>query len=383
MAWHLEGNPTNKRELEVYRYLNKRTGNSEFANTVTRFIDLRNYLDSKQFNSASELRQNVLYDDKPVFTQEESEKLYEMMENQKGGGNVELLDNVVRQWLVFLYGWTPVFITNMEDAVSPFVFILKSLETNPYFGQILGIGLDVVTSTLPVIAVTIQNLAPEIIGLIPIPESGPIGALIGWALSSVMVFLALAINLSRAHFGQAFLVTFLMIPFVGSSLYNAALSGERVLTKIAARREKLVDTSRNLFGNMVGDTVNAIIPDPLAEPPPFEVKPVDNSGIMGFIAEKAASVGLPTTLEGLKSKASELGVPTSIDEAKALASKNGLPTSIEEAKAKASQLGVPTSVEEATAKATELGLPVPKGGKRFSTLKRSTSKWRTQRKLRT
>lgn len=367
MAWHLEGNPTNKEDLEVYRYLNKRTGNSEFANTVTRFIDLRNYLDSKHFNSASELRQNVLCDDKPVFTQEESEKLYQMMENQKGGGDVELLDNVVRQWLVFLYGWTPVFITNMEDYITPFVFILKSLETNPYYGQVLGIGLDVVTSTLPVIAVTIQNLAPEIIGLVPIPESGPIGALIGWALSSVVVFLALVINLSRAHFGQAFLLTFLMIPFVGSSLYNAALSGEKVLTKISARRGKLVETTRNLFGSTVGDTVNSIIPDPLAEPPPFEVKPADNSGIMGFISEKVASIGLPTTLEGLKSKASELGVPTSIEEAKGLAAKNG----------------IPTSIEEATAKANDLGLPVPKGGKRFSTLKRSTSKWRTQRKLRT
>jgi len=310
MVWNLEDNPLNKHELKIYRYIFKQSGSKELAHTVSRFVDLREYLDSHPFKSAAELRQNVLTNGIPVFSKPESEHIFKLVSKTGGGG--EVLDNVVRQFVNFIYEWQPSFLRTIVDAASPFIFILKTLELNPEFGPLLGIALDSVSAVLPVVASSIENIAPEI--------AGPPGAIIGWMIASVFVGLSMMLHVSRAHFGQAFNVSFLLIPFLGTSLYNAATSGEKLLEKVADKRKRLMESAHRLFGKDVGDTVEGLIPN-LSDMPD-------------------SSMNVLPSLE---------------------------------------KLGIPPSPLHALADAVE-GKPAT-AGKRLSRRAHSKAKWRTQRKL--
>jgi hypothetical protein len=294
MVWSLEGNPLNHKELEIYKYIKRQAGNSEFAHTVSRFIDLREYLDNNKFKSATDLRNSVLSDGVPIFSKSEAEQVFKLTAQTGGGGaGVDVLDNMVNQWVHYMYEWQPGFIKTGADIISPYVFIGKTLESGS-FGPIFGIALDSITAILPSIAAAIENLTPGIIGFLPIPEAGPIGAIIGWMLASVFVILAMLINVSRAHFGKAFIVSFLLIPFLGSTLYNGALSAERLGTKIATRREQLINSVGQHFGKVPATVLEAIVPDPLQIPEDSPKKPV-NLLEMGekTISGLKASVGMP------------------------------------------------------------------------------------------
>ena len=331
MVWSLEDNPLNHREVEIYKYIKNRSGDKDLAHTVSRFIDLREYVDSHSFETPDELRKSITSHGIPIFSRSESEQLFKLIAKKGGAAGVDLIDNVVNQWVNYIYEWQPSFIKFGIDAVSPFVFIAKTMESTPGFGPLLSIALDAITSTLPVIANSIESLTPEITGFIPFPEAGTIGVIIGWMLASIFIILAMLINLSRQHFGQAFLVAFLLIPFLGTSLYNGALSAEKFATKVVAKREKLITTAEDLFGKETGVVLEAAIPDPLQTPEEAKSNPRPNLLQLGANAVKnlAGSVGLPTTLHGIADK---------------------------------------------------IEGPAPAGGKRLSRHRRNRSKWQTKRR---
>jgi hypothetical protein len=302
MVWSLEENPLNHKELEIYKYVKKQSGNSDLAHTISRFIDLREYLDSHKFNSAADLRKSVLSHGVPIFTKSESEQVFKLVAKTGGGADVDIADNIINQWVRYIYEWQPSFIKEGADIVTPYIFIAKTLESGP-FGPLFSIALDSITATLPSIATAIENLTPDIIGFLPIPEAGPIGTIIGWMLASVFVILAMLIHVSRAHFGQAFIISFLLIPFLGTTLYNGALAGERFATKLVAKRRKLIDTTGNIFGEVPATVLEAAIPDPLETPddPPKEKVNLLEMGKKA-ISGLASSVGLPTSLHDIAEK---------------------------------------------------------------------------------
>jgi hypothetical protein len=296
MVWNLENNPLDHKELEIYKYLKKQSGNSDLAHTVSRFVDLREYLDSHSFDSPAELRKNILYRGIPIFSKTESEHLFKLIAKTGGGGaDVDLADNIINQWVRYMYEWQPSFIQEGLDMITPYVFIAKTLESGP-FGPLFSIALDAVTATLPSIATAAENLTPEIIGFLPIPEAGPVGAIIGWMIASVFVVLSMLVHISREHFGQAFIISFLLVPFLGTTLYNGALSTERFATKTVAKREKLISTASDLFGEVAATVLEAAIPDPLETPEESSKKKED---LLEMGKKALSDIGLPTSLHEL------------------------------------------------------------------------------------
>ena len=249
MVWTLEDNPLDTNELKIFRYIFKQSGSRDLAHTITRFIDLRNYLEKNKFKSAAELRQNVLSNGAPIFSKDDSEIIFKLTLKSGGG---EILDGAVQDFVTFIYDLQPAFAKDLVDYASPLVFILKTLESSPEFGPLLGIALDTITATLPTIASSIENLAPEL--------AGPPGALIGWMIASMFVSLSMMLHVSRAQFGHAFTNSFLLIPFLGTSLYNAAMSGERLVETIAKKRERLIKSVQRLFGDDIAYTIDGLAP---------------------------------------------------------------------------------------------------------------------------
>lgn len=177
---------------------------------------------SQKFKSPEEIEKSAYHDKaltKPIFQKREAKALFHMLSPMKGGAeDVEAYDAMIRRMIYFVRGWTPQFVLDVTDSTAPYVFILKTMEQNPEFGPLLGVALDATVATLPVISTSIQNLTPELIGLVPIPEASLVGVVIGWLIASTFVILNMAIHISRDHFGQAFVVSFGLIPLVGSSL---------------------------------------------------------------------------------------------------------------------------------------------------------------------
>jgi hypothetical protein len=314
MVWDLKNNPIHHQEVEIYKYVKKLSGDPEFAHNVSRFVDLRSYLDSHKFKDGEDLRKNVVSNGVPIFSKSEADHLFVLLAKTGGG----VADNIVNGWVQYMYEWQPSFIQEGIDVISPYLFITKTLESGE-LGPIFSIALDSITALLPAIGTSLQTITPEVIGFLPIPEAGPVGAIIGWMLSSVFVVLGMLLNISRQHFGQAFIISFLLVPFLGTALYNGALSGEKFAEKTAARREKLVKSVGDLYGETAGEVIDGVIPE---------------------IGEEQESIPVPKI-----NVLDKLGVPEAL---------RSLANTVED----------------------------PKGGKRLSRHKHSKGKWRTQRKLR-
>jgi hypothetical protein len=272
-AWAFDDPQNDERVSAVVKYLKKQTKDKTLSENTGRLWGLYLFLTSRPFSSADEIRSSVFLDHKhtqPVFTQQEAEQLFELLNNKEGGAivasqeEVEVLDNLIMKWLYFVRDWSPAFVVDTTDALSPYIFILKGLEENEEFGPLVGIALDATEAGLKSMAATIQNMMPFIIGLLPLPEAGPAGEILAWLVSSVFVVLMVAIHLSRRQFGQSFIVSFGLIPIVGESLYNAAMSGERFLQKTSQKRGRLLDSTRKILGDGVADTLDSVIPDPLS-----------------------------------------------------------------------------------------------------------------------
>lgn len=264
MVWSLEDNPIEQRELKIFKYVRNMSGNPEFAHTVSRFINLNDYLHKQKYNNSEELRKDVLSEGRPLFSGPESKQLFRMI-SKTGGATGDILDEAIGGWLKWLYEWSPGFIKTGTDAVSPLLFIAKTLESGP-FGPMLSIAMDSTAAMLPATASTIESVVPKVMEFIPIPESGPIGEIIGWMIASVFVLLAMLLNISRQHFGQAFIVSFLLIPFFGTTLYSGALAAEKLAGKLSTRfteqKEKLLEVVRRIqgMGNEAADTLRANLP---------------------------------------------------------------------------------------------------------------------------
>jgi hypothetical protein len=276
MVWSLEDNPIEERELKIFKYVRKMSSNAEFAHTVSRFVNLNDYLHKQNYNNPEELRKDVLSEGRPLFSPSESKQLFRMIA-KTGGATEDVLDEAIGGWLKWLYEWSPGFIKTGTDVVSPLLFIAKTLEAGP-FGPMLSIAMDSTAAVLPATAATIESIVPKVMEFIPIPESGPIGEIIGWMIASVFVILAMLLNISRQHFGQAFIVSFLLIPFFGTTMYSGALSAEKLAGKISTRfteqRDKLlaVVTKIQTMGTQAAETLRANLP------PIEDVTPPTGSG---------------------------------------------------------------------------------------------------------
>lgn len=276
MVWSLEDNPTEQRELKIFKYVRKMSSNAEFAHTVSRFVDLNEYLHKQNYTSPEELRKDVLSEGRPLFSASESRQLFQML-SKTGGATGDLMDETIKGWLQWLYEWSPGFVKTGTDVISPLLFIAKTLEAGP-FGPMLSIAMDSVAAGLPATAATIESVVPKVMQFIPIPEAGPVGEIIGWMIASVFVILAMLLNISRQHFGQAFIVSFLMIPFFGTTLYSGALAAEKLAGKISTRfteqRDKLLAVVSKI--RSLGDQAAQTLRDNL--PPIEDVTPPTGSG---------------------------------------------------------------------------------------------------------
>jgi len=308
-TWNFDS-PTQDAGIQnVEHYLTENLQSTKAGVNGARMLDLYKFLKSRKFSSPEELWNAVTQEGQPMFTHEEALQVYRQLKMKGGGQSAEFFDAMARKLAGYTGDWIP-------NSLKGYLYFLKGLEQNPDQGPLVSTMLDIVAQVLPTLASTIQTVAPQLIGALPLPSAAIAGVVIGWIMSAFLLFLAIITNLSRKKFGAAFVTSMALLPVVGSSIMNAAKSLERITGKMSDRRERLVGSVNKLFGPAVGTTVTQYIPD-LNEPPGVD-EPVPSVGMPSL-----PKIGIPTSLQGAKAMA--LGnlpsIPTSLQGAKAMALK--------------------------------------------------------------
>ncbi len=268
MVWEYEGTHPKSVYGEIAR---KHLGDSA-GDAVNRFVGAYNELATHKFESPSDLKEHFLMGGTPMFSVEQAKNVYNKV-LKKGGSTESAISDGVSSIIDLVSGKSAMGPPNpaVQAAISsiqqvirlvvPFVFILNTIEQSPAFGDLIGAALDVTAATLPVIASTIQTTTPALVGLIPLPFTGPVGIALGWLFSLFFLWLAMVIGLSRKDFASAIEATAGMIPVIGGTAMRTVGATDRVLTKLTNRAEKIQAAISQAYGSLKG-AVETVVQNP-------------------------------------------------------------------------------------------------------------------------
>jgi len=294
MTWELEENTDNQEELKIYKYITKQSKNPKFAKTLIRFLNLYEYLKTHKFKTSEELRKNILSKGQPLFSEKEADEVFGMSVMRGGESKYPLLNNFLRQFLGWVYKWQPAVLADFTDQVTPIkerLQIFKHIRDDYELGEIYGIVLDSITKIIPMNVTVLENVANEIPGI------GPVSGLIATMISSVLIVFNNMIHFAEGDDAAIIVDSFLMIPFIGTSLHSIANSTESQISNISQKRQKLIDTVKNSFGQEESILVAKYIPD-LNNLDSYEIPSVESLKESTLsIAEKR---GLPTSVDAVK-----------------------------------------------------------------------------------
>jgi hypothetical protein len=264
MVWNLEDNSDDPKEVRIYRYLK----NKKLAKTIVKFLNLYAYLKKQKYRDAEELRQDILKNGEPLFSQKESEELFRLNVMRGGESKYPVLNNFLKQFLGWVYKWQPAVLADITDTLTPIkdnLQIFKNIRENYELGEIYGVILDTITEIIPANVTVLENVASEI------PVVGTVSGLIATMISSVFIVFNNMLHFAQGDDAGVFVDSFLMIPFIGTSLHSAALATERSLGGIVEKRQKLIDTVQKAFGPEHAIAISSYIPDlsqvPTSTPP--------------------------------------------------------------------------------------------------------------------
>jgi hypothetical protein len=278
MPWIYDSKLQDPYEQQIYKKIFRLTKSKELALKASKNLGLFNYLKNNKFNSSEELQESIfLSKNQKLFSKEDSKKVFDFFNTLplKGGAEGEnAFDALIERWLSFMFYLMPNVLQESINYIEPFMFPLKSLENQtiiPGVGEGLGFAVDVIAQNNKLAAKLAQQYTPMIMGLAPIPEASTVGIIVGYMISSMFIFFNMLIFVSRHHFGEAFTQSLALFPFIGLAMQNVAESGEKIIEKFAAKRQKLINQLKTstLF-QPLGSVIENYTFDPLYEGNPQE-----------------------------------------------------------------------------------------------------------------
>jgi hypothetical protein len=215
MSWKFNDNPNNQK---VYNYIKKITNSSEKAFSITRFIDLREYLDNNTFENAEHLRKEI-----PLFCRSESEQIFKLINEKK---------DIFTEWSEYLYEWQPSFLGDNE--MTPELCIKKAIE--------LG-GEDMLKISIDSVRNSSIKIDLEKVDFLDNPSYGNV---IAWLISSVFVTLTMFSTTTEDHFGQVFLISYSTIPLINLVLCEDKKDKETLIKLYGPETEQIKGLSSHI-----------------------------------------------------------------------------------------------------------------------------------------
>jgi len=258
MVWNLEDNSDDRKQIDIYRYVIKQTKNPGFAKTIVRFMDLYDHIKKQNYKSAEELRKDILKNGEPMLSEQEAQQVFELSAMRGGESNYPMVNNVIQQFLSWIYKWSPDVVANFADGFSELkerLQIFKHVREDYALGPIFGMVLDMITQLIPMNVTILENVADQI------PFVGPIAGFIATMLASLLIMFNNMLHFAQGDDAGIFVDSFLMIPFIGTSLHKAATVAEHQMTNLAQKREGLIESINTSFGDEQAELLASYIPD--------------------------------------------------------------------------------------------------------------------------
>ena len=396
--WIYDKDPDSEYEKKIFKSILKLTKNKDLAQKGAKNLGLFNFLKTNKFSNADELYNSIFLDSakkEHFFSNADSKKVFEFF-NTTGGGDESAYDALIDRWLNFMFYMTPDMVQQQLSFLGEFAFPLRTLEDIPGAGQALGFSVDVVAQGNKIVAKLAQQYTPMIMGIFPLPEASTVGIIVGYMISTMFIFFNMLIFVSRHHFGEAFTQSLALFPFIGLALQSFAESGDKLVEKFAAKREKLIAQLKTGMFSPLGVVIENWTFDPMDPGDAKERAEAFKSSIQGHVdniknatKEFADPVKREALLRIAKGTATQEDIANHPNFAKTREQAQGhietANTKFEELKAHPElqkNIGtLNTAVDTAKQRVTEFKktLQGKQAGKRLSRRKRVKGKWATQR----
>jgi hypothetical protein len=240
------------KDHELERKLNKILSNKSLINRVVKIIGLFNFIKKNNINTVEKLQKKVRKDGKPLFTKHQAEEVVK----KSGGGKA--YNALIQRGLDYAYLLTPESIKGILDPIRKFIFPLSEVPVMvdgneqpegwvariPVTGQAVSMGLTIATEFNKTAAKLAQQYTPMIIGLVPIPFSAPVGIALGYMMSAMFIFFNMVIFTAQHRFGDVYIQSLALIPFVGLAFQNFGDSSDKFMETFAEKRQALIDQLR-------------------------------------------------------------------------------------------------------------------------------------------
>lgn len=256
MVWIAERTSYDNDDKKLFKYLRVRISEQN-ANKIVKVLSLYKYIQSQPIRSQKDIETIAYYDVKktrPVFNRRMAKSIFSMMKQSGGAGDEALvLDRVIRGMITFIQGFLPSPITTAADNAYYYMTILKRVEEMPGIGPFVDIAKEAVLQSGKTLVVGANDIATDI--------GGPAGA-VAVALPAAIAVAFIAItHLLEDELGEALLVVFLAIPFIGPTLYKAAGSLGKFGRKIFEHRDTIIGTTSMFLGDSMASNVQYFIPN--------------------------------------------------------------------------------------------------------------------------
>ena len=240
------------KDHELEKKLSKILSNKSLINRVVKIIGLFNFIKKNNINTVEKLQKKVRKDGKPLFTKHQAEEVVK----KSGGGKA--YNALIQRGLDYAYLLTPESIKGILDPIRKFIFPLSEVPVMvdgneqpegwvariPVTGQAVSMGLTIATEFNKTAAKLAQQYTPMIIGLVPIPFSAPVGIALGYMMSAMFIFFNMVIFTAQHRFGDVYIQSLALIPFVGLAFQNFGDSGDKFMETFAEKRQALIEQLR-------------------------------------------------------------------------------------------------------------------------------------------
>jgi hypothetical protein len=256
MVWVAERPLNNADDKKLFKYLKVRMGERN-ANKIVKVLSLYKYIESQPIRSQKDIETIAYYDTKmtrPIFNRKTAKSIFSLMKQSGGAGDEALvLDRVIRGMIGFIQGFLPGPLITAASTAYYYMTILKRIQEMPGIGSFVDIAKEAVLQSTKTLVVGANDVATDI--------GGPAGA-VAVALPAAIAVAFIAItHLLEDELGEALLVVFLAIPFIGPTLYKAAGSLGKFGRKIFEHKDTIVGTTGMFLGDGMAERVEDFIPN--------------------------------------------------------------------------------------------------------------------------
>ena len=224
MVWVYDS-PFNETEQRAYDVLRKKLKSDKIAEQTVKLISLTGYVKNTRFGSPQEIQTTIFYDKerkKPVFNETLAKNLFDVLKTRGGASNYPFTDYTVRQLLDKLADSLPEYVVGpFENMYNLFTAPVAALKENI---PLIDLALTAGSGASETGITAIGDLAKTF--------AGPMGAAIAAPLMAVTAALASLTSMAQRDFGQSTIYIVTAIPFIGALMVKAIDKVEKQVSKI-------------------------------------------------------------------------------------------------------------------------------------------------------